>query len=123
MRLIKDKEKETIPLRTSRRRTCKQAAHSNSQVSNSIDPSIGCILDENVKSYKRERNTFKDTPKTWLSVIKINNPETTRNHLFFKCNYPGCESMFKKSCNLRDHFRKHTGIRPFVCNYCNKNFT
>ena len=37
--------------------------------------------------------------------------------------YPDCNSVFKKSCNLRDHFRKHTGQRPFSCKFCNKTFT
>lgn len=41
----------------------------------------------------------------------------------FECLHPGCGSVFKKSCNLRDHFRKHTGARPFSCSVCHKEFT
>ena len=43
--------------------------------------------------------------------------------MFFKCKHKGCNSIFKKSCNLRDHFRKHTGQRPFECPKCAKTFT
>lgn len=75
------------------------------------------------EGHKRNQQTFKDTPEDWHSVIRVKNPETERNHLFFKCNHPGCRSVFKKSCNLRDHFRKHTGLRPFQCLICKKNFT
>jgi uncharacterized C2H2 Zn-finger protein len=53
----------------------------------------------------------------------VRNPDTQRIKLYFKCMYPSCDSVFKKSCNLRDHFRKHTGQRPFVCQQCNKTFT
>ena len=43
--------------------------------------------------------------------------------MYFKCKFKGCNSVFKKSCNLRDHFRKHTGQRPYQCNMCKKTFT
>ena len=46
-----------------------------------------------------------------------------RVKLYFKCRHSGCGSIFKKSCNLRDHFRKHTGQRPFTCPKCRKTFT
>jgi len=46
-----------------------------------------------------------------------------RVKLYFKCRHSGCGSIFKKSCNLRDHFRKHTGQRPFTCPKCLKTFT
>lgn len=46
-----------------------------------------------------------------------------RVKLYFKCRHSKCGSIFKKSCNLRDHFRKHTGQRPFTCPKCKKTFT
>lgn len=66
---------------------------------------------------------FEGIPEEWHETIKIKNPHTQRVKLFFKCKYPGCTSTFKKSCNLRDHFRKHTGLRPFSCPKCHKTFT
>lgn len=66
---------------------------------------------------------FDGIPEEWHETIKLKNPHTQRVKLFFKCRYPGCSSTFKKSCNLRDHFRKHTGLRPFSCPKCKKTFT
>lgn len=66
---------------------------------------------------------FEGIPEEWHETIKVKNPHTQRVKLFFKCKYPGCTSTFKKSCNLRDHFRKHTGLRPFTCAKCQKTFT
>ena len=43
--------------------------------------------------------------------------------MLFRCRADHCKKMFKKSCNLRDHFRTHTGIRPFSCKHCKKTFT
>ena len=53
--------------------------------------------------------TFVGIPAEWHQTIKVRNPQTQRIKLYFKCMYPKCGSVFKKSCNLRDHFRKHTG--------------
>ena len=65
-----------------------------------------------------DSKTFEGIPKEWHETIRVRNPDTQRVKLFFKCRHPGCNSMFKKSCNLRDHFRKHTGQRPFSCPKC-----
>ena len=70
-----------------------------------------------------DAKTFEGIPNEWHQTIKVKNPHTHRVKLFFKCKYEGCHSTFKKSCNLRDHFRKHTGLRPFSCPKCNNTFT
>lgn len=80
-------------------------------------------LEELGDSGRNKHKTFEGIPKQWHQTIRIKNPDTQRVKLFFKCKYPGCGSMFKKSCNLRDHFRKHTGMRPFSCQFCHKTFT
>ena len=41
----------------------------------------------------------------------------------FKCTIDGCNKLFNKSCNLRDHFRMHSGERPFKCPVCDCNFS
>lgn len=74
-------------------------------------------------SARPESKTFEGIPSNWHQTIKVRNQETMRVKLYFKCRHSRCGSIFKKSCNLRDHFRKHTGQRPFTCPKCKKTFT
>ena len=80
-------------------------------------------LEEIGDTGRSKHKTFEGIPKQWHQTIRVKNPETQRVKLYFKCRYPNCGSVFKKSCNLRDHFRKHTGMRPFKCPFCHKTFT
>ena len=66
---------------------------------------------------------FDGIPSEWHETIKVKNQNTKRTKLYFRCRYEGCDSVFRKSCNLRDHFRKHTAQRPYQCEVCKKNFT
>jgi len=77
---------------------------------------------ENCKIIKNSKN-YEGIPSEWHETLKIENSQTKRAKLFFRCKFEGCGSIFRKSCNLRDHFRKHTMLRPFQCDICNKNFT
>ena len=74
-------------------------------------------------SIRPDSKTFLGIPNHWHQTIKVRNRDTMRVKLYFKCRHSGCGSIFKKSCNLRDHFRKHTGQRPFTCPKCKKTFT
>ncbi|CAA88877.1 Specificity protein transcription factor 2 [Caenorhabditis elegans] len=54
-------------------------------------------------------------------AIKHGDRGSQHTHL---CSVPGCGKTYKKTSHLRAHLRKHTGDRPFVCDWfdCGKRF-
>ena len=67
-----------------------------------------------------EHKGFPNIPDEWYTVYLHYNPKTKKNKIYFECF---CGKLFSKSCNIRDHFRKHNGDRPFSCHLCSKDFT
>lgn len=43
--------------------------------------------------------------------------------IVYICRHEGCDKEFMRTWNLLDHARMHKGIRPFLCDFCNKSFT
>ena len=66
---------------------------------------------------------FDGIPEDNHRVIEVYNELTGRYNQHFQCNFPGCGIIFKKSSNIRNHFKKHTGLKPFVCVACGKVFS
>jgi len=40
----------------------------------------------------------------------------------FRCTWPECDWRFARSDELRRHYRKHTGDKPYVCRVCETAF-
>ena len=48
---------------------------------------------------------------------------TSRKRRVILCGYENCGKEFVKAWNFLDHFRMHQGVRPYVCEICDKSFT
>ncbi|CAI2376504.1 unnamed protein product [Moneuplotes crassus] len=46
-----------------------------------------------------------------------------RRKRVIKCGYKGCDKVFDRSWNFRDHARMHLGIQPYKCPVCRSTFT
>jgi hypothetical protein len=51
------------------------------------------------------------------------NPITKRMNKVITCLYDGCSKKFTKTWNILDHFKIHTGNKPFPCYGCNRLFS
>lgn len=51
------------------------------------------------------------------------NPATKRMNKVITCLYEGCGKKFTKTWNILDHFKVHTGEKPFKCAACKRAFS
>jgi hypothetical protein len=48
-------------------------------------------------------------------IMHAFNPGTKRMNKVITCLYAGCGKKFTKTWNVLDHFKIHTGDKPFIC--------
>lgn len=53
----------------------------------------------------------------------VYNPSTKRMNKIITCLYPNCGKKFNKTWNILDHFKVHTGDKPYKWKNCKKTFS
>lgn len=73
------------------------------------------------KHSKRKIN-FDGVPSTHYRIYKVQ--QSKKGWIKkYQCLFGECRMEFSKSCHLRNHFRKHTGFKPFSCPICEQPFS
>jgi hypothetical protein len=54
---------------------------------------------------------------------EVRTTATGRPQTVYVCRHDDCNKEFLRTCNLLDHVRMHSGIKPNLCEYCGKGFT
>ena len=75
------------------------------------------------KSEKKEAPLLEKLKAHPSRTEQVYNPRTKRMNKLITCLYQGCERKFTKTWNILDHFKTHTGDKPYQCVNCQKSFS
>jgi uncharacterized Zn-finger protein len=86
---------------------------------------------EEPKKSKR-KNTIESTSQNDIdsklgghpcTIEHVYNYSTKRMNKVITCLYDNCGKQFTKTWNILDHFKVHTGEKPYKCDTCTKSFS
>ena len=70
------------------------------------------------KNNEEKKEVPKENNEINYSVVKKDSKK------FFKCNFKGCNKLYKSKENLILHYRnKHLSQKPYQCDYCSVSFS
>jgi len=56
--------------------------------------------------------------ETNYETFLVYNHATRRQNINYRCRFQDCNLVFNKICNIKSHMRKHSGVKPYVCDIC-----
>lgn len=86
--------------------------------------SIDNVADSELLRPRNFQCTYAGCNKSYLKSSHLK--QHFRSHTGekpYKCNWNNCSWQFTRSDELTRHYRKHTGQKPFICKQCNRGFT
>lgn len=106
----------------------------NSQNNQPIEPGVSEVdtnresVPENLRKVSDELSVSSDDEYEKLkghpcSTTHSYNKSTKRMNKVITWNYNGWGKQFSKTWNILDHFKVHTGERPYTCETCGKAFS
>lgn len=108
-----------------------ESEHQEDYLSEEDDQSTKGNKDKKFKQKHRKATADSDTHVPILEKLKEHpcstkhtyNPTTKRMNKVITCLYDGCGKQFTKTWNILDHFKVHTGEKPFQCAACKRSFS
>ncbi|ETE71353.1 Krueppel-like factor 2, partial [Ophiophagus hannah] len=72
---------------------------------------------------EERRPEMRLAPPSVESAIAIKREADELGEKPYHCTWEGCGWKFARSDELTRHYRKHTGVRPFQCQLCDRAFS
>ncbi|CAG2178554.1 unnamed protein product [Oppiella nova] len=82
-------------------------------------------LDTHLKAHQKSdlhksEKVVKQSNERKSRKQSISKPKVSKK---FRCDWPGCPSIYSTRSMLLQHTNKHTGAKPFACLHCDKRFS
>ena len=87
-------------------------SRSSNMASNKLDSEEEIDLEEN--------SNEENQPSS--STMNMERKRAKPHIYYYECDYQGCDQLFTRKWNMKQHVRTHTGETPFICEECGNEF-